>query len=149
MHTVILAICFSAFVCVVLVARDKKTEPNGAILVPSMLIGGLFSLVALWVAGFGFLQGDVGMPNSPSFHTGCLVPRKIPDGEYSYRFALRYEEQKWWGKTSAGSWPARWNEQLSEYEFLRNGAWRAVPIYLDRDDDDRSFSQDNRGWHED
>jgi hypothetical protein len=147
MHTVILASCFLAFAGAIYLAREGKTEPNKAIFVPSMLIGGLFSVAALWAAGFGFLQGDVGMPNSPSFRTGRLVPRKIPADQFSYRFILRYEERKWWGKASAGSWPARWNEGSGEYEYYDSGSWRAVPIYLDRDDD-RTFSYDNRGAHE-
>lgn len=148
MHTVILAVCFLAFSGAVYVAREKKTDPNRAIFTLSALIGGFFSVVALWVAGLGSLQGDVGMPNSPSFRTGRLIPHKISDGDCSYRFALRYEERKWWGKASAGSWPVRWSEGVNEYEFLRDGVWRAVPIYLDRSDD-RSFSADNRGWQED
>jgi hypothetical protein len=147
MHTVILAICFLALAGAVFVSRENKTESNQSIFILSMLIGGLFSVAALWVACLGFLQGDVGMPNSPSFRTGRLVPRKISEGDCSYRFALRYEERKWWGGVSVGSWPARWNSGSGEYEYCDSGSWHVVPIYLNRDDD-RTFYYDNRGAHE-
>ncbi len=83
MLSIILAICFLTLAGAVHLARENNTEPNKAIFLPSMLIGGLFSVSVLCSAGFGVVQGDVGMPNSISFRTGRLVPDKVPSDENS------------------------------------------------------------------
>ena len=147
MITVILAACILIYSGAVSSAKANGKEPWKPLLTATTAIGVLCSIAVFWHYGFQFLQGDIGKPNSPSFYTGRIIPARMNGESSAYKFLLRYEERKWWGKVKVGSWPVRWNEGFEEYEYLNKG-WHSLPIF-ENYTDDRTFSPDNRGWHED
>lgn len=113
--------------------------------VAATLLGGLAAFSIALTAGKSVLNGSVGHPGGPYFKTGKLVPVSHQGSPVIFR--LRYQEWRWWGMAAAGDWPVRWTEEEG-YEYYKSEWWHAVPIFSG-EHDGRSFSADNRGWHED
>lgn len=122
-------------------------DPMKSWILMSAVLGGILALGNLGSAAIGILSGEVGQIGSRHFRTGALEPVTFSTSDHVTSFRLTYTEWTWWGKTKVGSWPVRLSAEEG-YEYLQGKTWRPVPIFAVQDDD-RSYSIDNRGWTED
>lgn len=127
---------------------DKAPKPVAALLPLARMLGLIFSIGLIATAGFQFLNGGIGKPGSLSFRTGALEPHH--GGDDSAIVRVRYSQRAWFGMKQDGQWHARPTRDGCWQYFVPGTGWRDVPesVYQPASDDDREFSQDNRGYYE-
>lgn len=127
---------------------NKAPRAVTALLPLARMFGLIFSVGMLLITGIRFLNGEVGKPGSLSFRTGELEPFMLGDNPGMVR--VRYTQRTWFGMAMDGQWHARPDSDGGWQYFVPSDGWHSVPqsVHQPAAVDDRDFSQDNRGYHE-